>query len=110
MHSRLARKANRYRGDASAEVVTARVINQFATAGSLVGGGDTYAERWGDNPVLVFLVADAPVRGDIYAFATTEVYAVDQLEPVDGVTVSAVCVRLKAGQYDAEAIEPPTDA
>ena len=112
LHNRLSRSANCYvRGTGDPTVVTCRVFERFETSGSLTGGGDTYAERWADNPVLIFLVAlHHPARGNIYALSTTEVYAASQIEPVDGVTVSAQCARLEATDFDADTIVPPEDS
>ena len=112
LHNRLSRSANCYvRGAGDPILVTCRVFEQFETSGSLTGGGDTYAERWTDNPILIFLHAShQPARGNIYALSATEVYAASQVEPVDGVTVSAQCARLEAGQYDADTIVPPEDS
>ena len=65
--------------------------------GDLAGTSLAYAERAETIPKLIFLVADhIPSRNNDYIISATEGYRVDTIEPIDGITVTAVCTRIKS--------------
>lgn len=72
-----------------------RIASKVEPIGTLGGGGLVYAERFGDAPRLIFLIEEhVPRRGNVYSAAEELAYQVDAVEPVDGVTVSALANRL----------------
>lgn len=104
LHERLAIPCRRHRPKNTAVDTRARDLNHMQPIGQLDGSND-YAERWGDQPKLVFLWAEnTPQTGDIYAFKGGGVYRITDVEPRDGVRVAANAVRLlaaSAAKYSA---------
>ena len=106
LHERLSRTANCYDGpdDTAPAPVQLRIAPRLESVGALPNGSQAYAERWQDNPKLIFLRADTPARGSIYVVEPGMAYQVDSVEPADGVTVTAYATRLtetQAAGFDA---------
>lgn len=79
------------------ETVWLRVNSKDEAVGDLAGTSLAYAERVETVPKLIFLVADhVPSRNNDYIVSATEGYRVDTLEPQDGITITAVCTRIKS--------------
>ena len=81
--------------DGTSVATRVRIASKVEAIGTLAGGGLAYAERFGDAPRLIFLVEERePRRGDVYSVAEELAYQVEAVEPVDGLTVSALANRL----------------
>ncbi len=91
--------------DGDRETVFLRVNSEVEEVGDLAGTSLAYAQRGETVPKLIFWIADGhtPKRGTVYAVDTDEAYQVDNLEPRDGPTVTAIAKRLpkeEAAKYE----------
>ena len=85
--------------------VFCRVHSKINTVGDLAGTSLAYAERAETTPKLIFLISEhEPARGSVYAIQAGEVYRVDSVEPTDGITRTAICVRVTT----ADAVNYPS--
>ncbi len=80
----------------SSTTVYPRVNSKDEAVGDLAGTSLAYGERHETIPKLIFLVSEhTPARGNVYVVSATEAYRVNDLEPQDGISITANCVRLK---------------
>lgn len=79
--------------------VALRVHSRLVQAGDLPETGLPFSERTEVDPRLLFLVEDhRPERNNVYAVSATEAYQVVRVEPIDGITITAVCNRLSEAE------------
>ena len=109
LHETLALPFRRYRGSTSEyTTVTARLIKRVEPVGDVSGGGVGLAQFRDLQPRLVFLRSEnEPVAWDVYILAEDGVpsedgvYQVENLEPPDGLTITAWCVLLGRNKVSA---------
>jgi len=90
------------------ELFHARVNSKDEAVGDLQGTSLGYAERRETIPKLIFLASEhRPERGNVYIIGPEEGYRVDTVDPIDGITVTAQCVRL--GKSEIAAYTLPGD-
>lgn len=83
-----------------------RVNSKDEAVGDLAGTSLGYAERRETVPKLIFLAEDhSPERGNVYIVSPHEGYRVDSVDPQDGITITANCVRLTSREVGT--YEPP---
>ena len=74
------------------KTVSARKHTTRNNNGDLAGTSLQFAEVREESPRLVFLIEDhAPDNGNVYTLETGDAYYVDHVDPVDGVTQTAIC-------------------
>lgn len=77
---------------------TVRLHMKNQALGDVKGTAFQFAERIETTPKAIFLVADVrPARGGIIMVAASEAYAVDNVEPPDGITVTANITKVPPG-------------
>lgn len=76
--------------------VNVRVHSKIDLAGSLTGPNTQYSERQETQPKLIFMrnQIDRPARNAVVSVEQGEAYRVDNIEPPDGITVTAKVTRL----------------
>lgn len=87
-------------GDADPVPCTVRVHSDSKALGDVRGTSLGYAERHELIPRLIFLVSEiaAPVRGAYVTISADEAYAIDNLMPRDGITITAEVSALTPSQ------------
>ena len=75
--------------------VFVRLLHAWDAQGDLQGFDYAPAERKATSPQIICLVEDlTPKRRDVFSFAEGEAYKVEDVEPVDGITLTANCHRI----------------
>ena len=85
---------------------TVRVHTKQAPLGEVKGTSFDYAERHENLPRIIFLIDEVPAPRNLSAVTITdpatgvqEAYRVDNREPPDGITVSAMVTQMTAAEY-----------
>jgi hypothetical protein len=91
-------------------VITVRIHNKPEQVGDIQGTGFNYATMQDTAVKAVFLRDElSPIRNAIISVAPEEAYAVDNVQPPNGITVTAEVKRLSAKDC-AELSYPDPDA
>lgn len=93
--------------DAVPVAVNVRIHNKKATHGEVAGTSFKYAEQHEFVPQAIFLVSEVPEpkRNAIISVSPEEAYRIDNVEPIDGITVTVQIVPLHS--EDREGLPVP---
>jgi hypothetical protein len=87
-----------------------RVHTDDKALGDVKGTAFEYAARHEVTPHLIFLISEIrPTRGALVAVEPGEVYAVDNVLPPDGITVTAEVTKVRADAPELAGISYPGD-